>query len=114
MKKIIAFALFTAAVMGLTLYQLASNIRTQYELRKPEQTESFGSFSGAATVGSSTVTTASTPILSLNPNRYYAAICNDSATNVVYLGFGAPAVAGKGYRLNTTAFSDSCYEINDT
>ena len=41
----------------------------------------------------------STPILSANPERKYAAIINDSG-EVVYLSLGSAAILNKGIRLN--------------
>lgn len=61
----------------------------------------------SATNSSSSVSAATTTaVLAYNPVRQYASICNDSA-NTVYLSFGVPAVASKGYRLASAA----CYEL---
>ena len=53
---------------------------------------------------------ASTQILAANSDRLYAAITNDSDTEI-YLGIGAAAVAGQGVPLTTKG---SSYEINWT
>lgn len=47
-------------------------------------------------------------VLEENPQRLYALLVNDSAI-VIYLGMGAPAVIGRGIRLNANGGS---YEIN--
>ena len=53
---------------------------------------------GSATNTSITVTTSSTLVLALNPNRAYVAICNDSDATV-YLAFAASASLNSGIRL---------------
>jgi len=60
--------------------------------------------------GGVNVGVASTLILAANPDRLYAAIVNDSDTNI-YLGIGAAAVAHQGIRINAEGGS---YEINST
>lgn len=53
------------------------------------------------------VGTTSTLILGANPKRVYAAIINDSDTDI-YLAIGAPAVAHQGIRINANG---GVYEI---
>jgi len=60
--------------------------------------------------GGVNVGVASTQILAANANRLYAAIVNDSDTEI-YLGIGAAAVAHQGIRINANGGS---YEINST
>lgn len=48
-----------------------------------------------ATMGTATITVASTALLAANPRRRYASISNSGA-NGVWLGFGAAAVVGSG------------------
>jgi hypothetical protein len=55
---------------------------------------------GAVTVGA-----ASAQIVAANDARVEVTICNDHATQVVYLALGATAVANQGIRLNAAGGS---------
>lgn len=59
------------------------------------------------THGGADVGTESTLVLAANPRRRYAAVVNDSDTDV-YLALGQPAVAHAGIRLNANG---GVYEI---
>ncbi len=59
------------------------------------QTDTAKTPTGAVSVG-----TSSTQIAAANPARVELFVCNDHATNVVYLALGAAAVANQGIRLN--------------
>ena len=54
------------------------------------------------------VTTATTEVLAANANRTYAVFINDTDA-VIYLNFGAAAVANSGVRLNASGGS---YEMS--
>jgi len=70
-------------------------------------------FSGGVTNASSTVatTTGGTLILAANYDRQYVSLCNDDATNPVYVHFASATtsvVSKEGYKLKAT----ECYEID--
>jgi len=69
-------------------------------------------FSGGVTNSSTTVATSTaTSILARNTDRQYAAICNDDATNPVYIHFASATTSvavSEGYKL----LAKECYEIN--
>lgn len=58
----------------------------------------------AGATSAATSTTSSTVVAS-NPQRVEVTICNDDATNIVYLGLGTTAIASKGVRLNAAGGS---------
>lgn len=64
------------------------------------QTDTAKSGSFAVSVG-----TSSTLIVAANEGRVEVTICNDHATQVLYLGLGVPAVANQGIRLNAAGGS---------
>jgi hypothetical protein len=49
----------------------------------------------SATIGASSAT-----VVAANPQRVSVTLCNDHATQIVYLALGATAVANTGIRLN--------------
>jgi hypothetical protein len=51
--------------------------------------------SGAVTVGASSV-----EVAAANPDRVALIVCNDHASQVLYLGLGEDAVANQGVRIN--------------
>lgn len=51
------------------------------------------------------VLTSSTALVAANPNRREVTVCNDHATQVVYLSLGGTAVANQGIRLNAAGGS---------
>lgn len=100
-KKIIIIAVIASALLGVA--SLLSKEKTLGDSALPNTFLSATNSSVAVSAATSTA------VLSLNGVRQYASICNDGS-NVVYLSFGVPAVASKGYRLA----SATCYEINNT
>jgi hypothetical protein len=54
---------------------------------------------------SASVGTSSTTIMDANTSRREATVCNDHATNIVYLVLGGTAEANKGVRLNAAGGS---------
>lgn len=55
--------------------------------------------------GSGSVGVASAQLVAANPDRVEITICNDHATNVVYLSLGGTAAVGSGIRINAAGGS---------
>jgi len=64
------------------------------------ESQRIGQSDAAATPTSAvSVSTASVALAATNPNRVALVVCNDHATNVLYLGLGATAVVNQGIRI---------------
>lgn len=84
------------------------------EANRPAQTDTAVTPTAAVSV-----LITDTAVVAANPSRIELTICNDHATQVVYLALGATAVASQGIRLNgaggsytTTAYTGAVRAIS--
>lgn len=66
-----------------------------FRTNPPVQSDTAKTAADSVSVGTSSAT-----VVAANPDRVSVTICNDHATQVLYLALGATAVVNKGIRVN--------------